>query len=837
MFDPLVAMLVFLFYVVALFLVALWAEHGAARGRSPVNNPWVYGLSLAVYCTAWTYYGSVGIAASSGLLFLAVYLGPTLGIFLWWKVLRRMAQIKSRHHITSIADFISARYDKSETLAALATVLALCASIPYVSLQLKAIISTFELITTPGRDFSAWIGGHLGPIVVVMMIVFAIVFGVRRLDPTERHDGMVMALVVECIVKLISLLVAGVFVTYFLYDGFGDLFQRLAQSPHHHLFALSGKAPAPYLLWGTYLVLAMSASLFLPRQFHVAVVENPNPDFVSTAMWLFPVYMLLINLFVLPIAAGGLLQGLPVAGADTFVLDLPRNHGKPWLVMLVFIGGFSAATGMIMISSVTLSTMLTNHLLLPLVRWVPWLGFLRRHLLRCKWVAVALVLVLSYGFERLIGQTFMLANIGMISFAAVFQFAPIILGGMFWRQANKWGALAGLSAGFGVWLYSLLLPALIQVGWFSRSILDAGPWAVGALSPESLFGLHGFAPLTHTLFWSFIFNVGAFVLVSIWWNQSPSERRLAAVFSDDGWAVPLSSNVDQHSATIDPTAKSLEIAKVLHRYLDQTETRAILTRAMATCRLEGRERITIVDLINLHSEVEKSLAGAIGAPAAHKALAGSTIFTPEESRQLSEVYKDVLARLRISPEELYAKLDYYHEKEILLTNHAAELQEYSRALELRIAEQEKIEAALAESENKYRSIFENAPEGVFQITAEGRMISASPSMATILGYASPEALKEAMETIGKDIYVRPEDHRTLMARLTNEGVVTDFECQLKRRDGSRVWTAVRARAVRAEDGRLWLIEGFLQDISQRKRSEAALQEAYRDMEQRVADRT
>ncbi|MCG6907224.1 MAG: response regulator [Desulfobacteraceae bacterium] len=837
MFDPLVAMLVFLLYAGALFLVALWAERCARAGRSPANNPWVYALSLAVYCTAWTYYGSVGIAASSGLLFLTVYLGPTLGIILWWKVLRRMALIKSHHHITSIADFISARYDKSETLAALATLLALFATIPYVSLQLKAIISTFALITSPGQGFSAWIGGHVGPIVVALMILFTIIFGVRRLDPTERHDGMVMALAVECGVKLASLLVAGVFVTYFLYDGFGDLFQRLAESPHHSLFALSGRAASPYLLWATYIVLAMSASLFLPRQFHVAVVENPNPDFISSAMWIFPVYMLLINLFVLPIAAAGLLQGLPAMGADTFVLDLPRDHGKPWMVMLVFIGGFSAATGMIMISSVTLSTMLTNHLLLPLVRWVPWLGFLRRHLLRCKWTAVGLVLILSHGFERLIGQTFMLANIGMISFAAVFQFAPAIVGGMFWRQANKWGALAGLSAGFATWLYTLLLPALIRVGWFSPGILENGPWGLAALNPESLFGLRGLPALSHTLFWSILFNLGAYVLVSLWREQGPSEKRLALAFTGEGPDAGLPPDRERHTASIDLAAKRLEIEKVLQRYMEETEAQSILARCLAACRLEGQAQITIIDLIKLHSEVEKSLAGAIGAPAAHKALTSSAVFTPQESVELSEVYTEVLASLRISPEELYAKLDYYREKENLLTNHAAELQEYSKALELRILEQEKTEAALAESEAKYRSIFENAPEGIFQVTPDGQMISASPAMATILGYGSPAELIDALERLGKAVYVTPADHETLMARLTSEGVVTDFECQLRRRDGSPVWTAIRARAVRAADGGLLLIEGFLQDISLRKRSEAALQEAYRDMEQRVADRT
>ncbi|MBC2743164.1 MAG: response regulator [Desulfosarcina sp.] len=532
-----------------------------------------------------------------------------------------------------------------------------------------------------------------------------------------------------------------------------------------------------------------------------------------------------------------LLQGLPAVGADTFVLDLPRDHGKPWLVMLVFIGGFSAATGMIMISTVTLSNMLTNHLLLPLIRWVRWLGFLHHHLLRCKWAAVALVLVLSYGFERLIGQTFMLANIGMISFAAVFQFAPAIVGGMFWRKANKWGALAGLSAGFATWLYTMLLPALVRVGWFSRTILEDGPWGLSALNPESLFGLRGLPALSNMLFWSLFFNVGAYVLVSIWQEQSPTEKRLAAAFAGEGRSAPLPPVGDRRTATIDPTAKRMEVEKVLRHYLNEAETQTILSRCMAACHLNGKARITIVELINLHSEVEKSLAGAIGAPAAHKALTGSAIFTPEESMELSEVYKDVLSSLRISPDELYAKLDYYREKETLLTTHAKELQEYSKALELRILEQETTEAALAESENKYRSIFENAPEGIFQLTPEEQIISASPAMATILGYGSPGELMDALRTLGENIYVTPADKQTLMERLTTDGVVTDFECQLRRRDGRPIWTLIRARAVRAADGSLLLIEGFLRDISKRKRSEASLQEAYRNMEQRVADRT
>ena len=837
MFDPLVAMLVFLLYAGALFLVALWAEHRAAKGHSPANNPWVYALSLAVYCTAWTYYGSVGIAASSGMLFLTVYIGPTLGILLWWKVLRRMALIKTHHHITSIADFISARYEKSETIAALATVLALFATIPYVSLQLKAIIHTFALITSPGQGLSAWIGAHVGPSVVALLIIFTIIFGVRRLDPTERHDGMVLALAAECGVKLVSLLIAGVFVTYFLYDGFTDIFQRLAQSPHHNVLSFGGGA-APYQMWGTYLLLAMSASLFLPRQFHVAVVENPNPDFICSAMWIFPVYMLLINLFVVPFAAAGLLEGLPPSGADTFVLDLPARHGKPWIAMLVFIGGFSAATGMIMISSVTLSTMLTNHLLLPLFRWVPWLGFLRRHLLRCRWAAVAFILILGLGFERLTGHTFMLANIGMISFAAAFQFAPVILGGMFWRQASKRGALAGLTAGFVVWLYTLLLPALIRVGWFSPALLENGPWGLAFLNPESLLGLKGLPPLPHTLFWSIFFNTGLYVIVSIWQEQSPTEKRLALAFTGgEEQDAALPSAATGHAANIDLTSKCLEIEKVLQRYMNEDGVKSILNRCLSTCRLEGREASTIVELIQLYSEVEKSLAGAIGAPAAHKALSGSAVFSPEESETLSDVYAELLAHLRISPEELHAKLDYYREKESLLTSHAAELEAYSKALEQRIADQEKTEAALAESENKYRTIYENAPYGIFQVTPDGQFISVSPEMVSMLGYASSDEMIRILGKLSENVYVLPSDHQTLLEHLRTEGVVMDLDCQLKRKDGSPLWTSIRARSVRGVSGRAQWIEGYVKDISKRKRSQAALEEAYRNMEQRVTDRT
>jgi len=385
MFNPLTVIGFFCFYIGILFVIALWVERKSVEGRNIGNNPLVYSLSLAIYCTTWTFYGSVGKAATSGMLFLTIYLGPTLGIIVWWIVLRKLIRIKNIHRITSIADFISARYNKSQRVAAIATVIALTGIVPYMALQLKAVISTFELITAQNNtDATSLIGQYVGPIIVGLMVLFTIAFGARRLDPTERHQGMVVAMAAESVVKLIAFLAAGIFITYFMFNGFSDIFYRLTESPVRKLLYTDESSISFYITWTTYLILAMSAIIFLPRQFHIAVVENFDENHIRTAMWLFPLYMLLINIFVFPIAIGGLLQGFPVQSADTFVLSLPLHAGQKWLSLLVFIGGFSAATGMIMISTMTMSIMVTNHLLLPVLEWIKQLGFLRRYLLQCQ---------------------------------------------------------------------------------------------------------------------------------------------------------------------------------------------------------------------------------------------------------------------------------------------------------------------------------------------------------------------------------------------------------------------------------------------------------------------
>jgi len=834
MLNELTAILILLFYFGCLFMVALWAEKKTATGRSITNNAVVYSLSLAVYCTSWTYYGSVGLAATTGMLFITYFLGPTIATVCWWSILRKLVRIKNAHRITSIADFISSRYDKSGALAGLATLVALVGIIPYIALQLKSILTTVAIITTPTATTGTWIGRHLSPIMVLILIIFTIMFGVRRLDPTERHEGMVMALAVECIIKLVAFVTVGVFVTWFVFDGFHDIFHRLSQSSFQHMLSIGGTGKSPYLIWTTYMILSMSAIMFLPRQFHVAVIENSNERHILTAMWLFPLYLLIINIFVFFIAAGGLLKGFNLQDADTFVLRIPLGEQKPWLAILVFMGGLSAAIGMIMISSMTLSTMVTNHLLLPLTNWIKCLGFLKRNLLRCKWASVALIITAGYGFEQKVGETFMLANIGMISFAAFLQFAPAIIGGIYWHKANKTGALIGLSAGFLMWMFTCLITACVESGWMSSNILETGPWGLSFLNPRQLFGLTAFSPLSNTLFWTMLINIGGFIIGSLVFSQSRSEQRLADEFVG---AMSVNAYIDrtQRTAYINTENRKNEIHQLLMQYFSDKEAANITEKC---CRdFKGKSLITISELLSLYREVEKTLSGSIGAAAAHKAVVHGIRFNEQETRDLMAIYREILTDFRVSPEDLRARIDYYQEREALLKHHADELEHLNKMLGIRIKKQRETEKALAESERKYRSIFENALEGIFQLTPDHRFISASPSMAQILGYDSPNELIRNVTNVKRQLCVDSARYNELGELIESHDVVKNYECRFHRKDGSLIWVLIHARALRNSSRNLVGIEGYVQDISDRKHAEDALREAYQELEKRVEERT
>jgi len=528
-------------YLALLFGVAYAAERRSAARKSLVANPYVYALSMAVYCTAWAYYGSVGRAAHQGLSFVGIYLGPGLLAPAWWLVLRKIIRVCRQQRLTSIADFISARYGKSASLGALVTGVCVLGVVPYIALQIKAIASSFVVLTGGGHPD---VNSATGPALFTAgaLAVFTILFGVRSVEATERHEGVVLAVALESLVKLLAFLLLGAFVTFGLFGGFADLFDQAAAEPAlRQLFTFKG-AGTSGAEWLTLLVLSMSAVLLLPRQFQVAVVENADENHLRKAMWLFPLYLLVINIFVLPIAFGGMLKlGGRGYDADTFVLALPLASGHSWLALLTYLGGLSAASSMIIVETIALSVMMGNHLLMPLLVRVPaarpegqrrWFAYLGRIALTSRRLAVLLVLALAYGYYAGVGRQLPLVNTGLVSFAAVAQFLPAVLGGLYWKGGTRRGATLGILAGFAVWFFTLVVPTLVGPGRLPVSVLSDGVGGLGWLRPGALFGLDGLDYLSHGLFWSWFFNIGGYVGLSLAWPPSALELRQADVFVD-----------------------------------------------------------------------------------------------------------------------------------------------------------------------------------------------------------------------------------------------------------------------------------------------------------------
>src|SRR4051794_13997630 len=474
-------------YIGLLFAIAWYADRRARAGRSMIASPVIYSLSLAVYATAWTFYGSVGRAAHDGVGFLPIYIGPTLMILLWAFVVRKMIRVTRVANITSLADFAASRYGKSALLGGLVTVIAVIGILPYISLQLKAVASSFEILLQYPDLVVLERGGSMPFLkvtalyVAMFMALFAIAFGTRQVDVGERHEGMVAAVAFESIVKLVAFLAVGIYVTFGLFDGFGDIFGRAAARPDLARLIAPFSSEGSLANWVWMTVLSMFAIVFLPRQFQVAVIENVEESHLNTAVWLFPLYMLAINLFVLPIALGGLLTFPRGTDADSFVLSLPMANNMEALTLLVFIGGISAATGMVIVETIALSTMVCNDLVMPvLLRWKR-LDLARRAdftrlLLDIRRGSIVGILLLGYAYFVMAGEAYALVSIGLISFAAVAQFAPAVLGGIFWKGGTRLGALWGLSSGFAIWFYTLLLPAFERSGWLPISLLEQGPF-------------------------------------------------------------------------------------------------------------------------------------------------------------------------------------------------------------------------------------------------------------------------------------------------------------------------------------------------------------------------
>lgn len=655
-----ILVLVCLGYVALLFGVAFLADRVALRGRSTwLRSPLVYTLSLSIYCTAWTFYGAVGYAARSGLEFVTIYLGPTLVMLGWWWGLRKLVRVGRSQRVTSIADLISSRYGKSNTLAVCVTLLAVIGVTPYISLQLQSITLSFSIFAeadpTSGYDESAsvlWVAAGLA--------VFAILFGTRNLDANERHHGVVTAIALEAVVKMVALLAVGIFVVWGVAGGVSETLDRIDASEIGAWQVDGGR-------WAAITFLAAAAFICLPRMFQVMVVENDDEQHLRTAAWAFPLYLLLMSLFVVPIAAVGLELMPEGSNPDLFVLTLPLSQGREGLAVLSFLGGFSSATSMVIVAAMALSTMVSNHIVMPI-----WLssrgtgasvsGDVRNFVLLSRRVSIGAIMALGCFYYELSGGGTALASIGLIAFAGIAQILPALVGGLFWRGATRVGALAGLIVGFMVWVYVMLLPGL-GTGIMPETVMQHGLFGWSWLRPHALFGITGMDPIVHSVIWSLSLNTLAFLGASLVSFPNPVERLQGAQFV----------NVFDHTGGLrgwtGSVAQSEDLMVMTQRILGSADARALFQNEAAHQGGHGELPEPTPEFLE---RLERELAGSVGAATAH-AMIGQIVGGSSVSVQDLLAVADESAQML----EYSSKLEAQSEE---LTRTAGQLREANEKL-------------------------------------------------------------------------------------------------------------------------------------------------------------
>jgi len=671
-----------LVYVAFLFLVAFAAERRAKRDRGQwLRNPLVYTLSLSIYCTAWTFYGAVGYAARSGFEYLTIYLGPTIVMIGWWLILRKLVRIGKTQRITSVADLISSRFGKSTALGVLVTVLAVVGTTPYIALQLQSVtqsLAVFAAAPGTGWDVTDFDGAAVW--IAIGLAVFTLIFGTRNLDVNERHHGVVMAVAVEAVVKLCALVAVGIFVVWGMAGGVGEMLQRIDAS------AIADWQPVPHR-WVGLIFLSGAALLTLPRMFQVMVVENADEKHLATASWAFPLYVLTMSLFVVPIAVTGMDLLPEGSNPDLFVLTVPLATGNQGLAILSFLGGFSSATSMVIVATIALATMVSNHIIAPV-----WLsstqkgaalsGDVRGVIVMSRRISIGVILALGYLYFRLSGGGAALASIGLVSFAGVVQVLPAMIAGIFWRGANRNGAGTGVVIGFAIWAWTLFLPSFGAGAVLSEAVMAEGPFGWGWLRPYALFGIAGLDPVVHTVFWSMLFNTAAVVTLSVLTFPNPMERLQGAQFV----------NVFENSAGARTWAQSAARAEDLlimaQRIIGHAEAQEMFRQEAGAQGIDGYLPEVTPELIG---RLERMLAGSVGAATAH-AMVGQ-----------------LTGSAAVSVEDLIAVAD-----------ETAQIVEYSNRLEAKSAEQERTARALREANEKLTAISIQKDAFLSQISHELR---------------------------------------------------------------------------------------------------------------------
>ena len=764
-------------YVTMLFAIAYWGDVVDSDRFSRLGRSVIYSLTLAVYCTSWTFYGAVGSAAQSGWGYLAIYIGPMTVFLFGWPLIKRIVAISKRQNLTSIADFIAARYGKAQSLAAIVTVIATIGTVPYIALQLKAIVSGFIVVSNYSVTGGA--GYDTALVVAAVLAVFAILFGTRKIDVTEHHEGMMIAIAFESVVKLLAFVAVGVFALFML-GGMND--SVMAGTPEQSVFRLD-RMPDAFV---TQLILASAAIFCLPRQFHVAIVEAHKDANINMARWAFPLYLLVFTIFIVPIALAGL-QLLPPGGysGDVFVLALPMENGREWLTILAYLGGFSAATSMVIVACVALSTMICNELVMPALLQIRSLGLSERAdytqlLLLIRRVAIVAITALGYFYYLIMDESVALASIGLLSFAAAAQFMPLIVLGLYWRRATRVGAIAGLTTGFVLWAYTLFLPTLARSGLFSGEFIDEGLFGITWLRPEALlFDVQSNA-LTHGVAWSLCANIVVLIATSLLTRQSMLEMIQARAFAAPGVAgrsvAPFATGSELTNGDLRALADRFLGEKHAQRSFDDFAQQQGLDLA-PTLRADRR----------LLLFTERLLAGAIGAASARI------------------VISTALRRTGMDIGDVVLLLDE--------TSHAVR---FNRQL---------TEATL-----------ENISQGVSVVDSDLRLIGWNSRYLELMDY--PDGMVHVGESIEDLMRYNAE-----VGRFGNGNVEQEVA---KRLHHLREGTAYRYESTFI-DGKVIEIRGqpmrdggfvtTYTDITDFKHAEAALVEAKQSLEQRVAGRT
>ncbi len=771
-------LLVSLAYAALLFGVAWWGDRNPqySQGHGWLR-PIVYSLSLAVYCSSWTFYGAVGTATRTGIGYVAIYLGPLLMLLFGWRILERLALIAQSQNTVSIADFIAARYGRSQRLAALVTVIALIAAVPYLALQYKAVAVSLDVLG--GRHATSAPLNDPALYVAALMALFAILYGTRHVDASEHRPGMVLAIALESLVKLVTLVAVGVFAMQWL--GRNDL--ALVDATR----ALVHDAQPVGFIGQT--LLAFAAIICLPRQFHVAVVECVDVADIRRARWLFGGYLVGISLMVLPIAAAGmaLFAGDASVPADTIVLALPLAESRDGLALAAYIGGFSAATGMVIVSSVALATMVSNDLVMPLLLRRGWaqrddVG-VASTVLWVRRIAIVGIATTAYGYYRVSGTDTTLASYGLMSFAAVAQFAPALIGGLYWRGASRQGVEVGLLLGFAMWAYTLLLPTLTDAGWFDSAWLLRGPFDIAWLRPRQLFGLFGWDALTHGTFWALLVNIGALFLVSARWRPGFEERLRSAPFLDPYATRQTLASGESYSGVLLGDLLSLAgriVGERTARRAFEGQARSI-NRPLATASAADRNWVQFT---------ERLLAAAIGASSARLVLTSALKGSGMDVAEVVAVLDEAGQEMRFNREILSSTLENL-DQGVSVVDRGMRLVSWNR---------------------RYQQIFEY-PDGMLYV---GRPVADLIRYNAERGELGPLDDAEITEQIDKRIAYMRAGSPHVFERVRATGQVIELRGQPL--PGGGYVTSYS-------------------DVTEYKRVESALREINDTLEQRVADRT